>query len=116
MKNNFLIGLILSLSACHSFTPPKNLKYIQGGYAQETIEEINLIEHESSCKLEFKDINISLIKKTPDLEMKDGVILKGLVEEKWESTKCGHYIEYVIKIEGDPHGMVDTDVRKISQG
>lgn len=111
-----LFSLIL-LSGCANHFKQPNYLFIQGGYAQEAIGEINTIEFNhsniSSCFISYNDIKPKVVFKSPDLTLKDGVIIKGSVKEEWLASKCNKSIKYLISIDGDPNGMVDSYVEKI---
>jgi|SRR5450830_822127 len=110
-----IVPLLLTtlLTACfQQQVIQKNVSYIQGGYAEEVILQMDedLI---GQCGINISDIQTSLISRTSDAKLVDGRLVSGKVVERWNVRDCEKQnLQYIVTLKGNTTGMDDLNVMR----
>jgi len=117
MKNSIAPLLLVSLLAACSQQQliQKNASYIQGGYAEEVILQMDedLI---GQCGINLSDIQTSIVSRTSDTKLVDGLLVSGKVVERWNVRDCEKQnLQYIVTLKGNTTGMDDLSVMRVSK-
>ena len=108
--------LVTLLAACsQDQLIQKNTSYIQGGYAEEVVLQMDedLI---GQCGIDLPDIQTSLISRTSDATLLDGRLVSGKVVERWNVRDCEKQnLQYIVTLKGNTTGMDDLSVMRVSK-